>query len=198
MKQKRNLIITCAIFIILLVGAGIGYQILTKQNKPSSDVVSEQDADSDSDEGSKNADEPLVAPNLTLYREDGSSISLSDLFGKPIVFNFWNSNCPPCRQEMPVFDRISRERADVQFVMLDCIGVMGETFESGNAFLAEANYSFPVYFDLDETASYTYGLYAFPTTLFLNAEGEVITGVQGAINEETLLKGIDMITTTQQ
>ena len=39
----------------------------------------------------------------------------------------------------------------------------------------------------------TYGVTALPTTYFLDAEGNLVAWAQGAINEQTLQQGLDMI-----
>lgn len=42
-------------------------------------------------------------------------------------------------------------------------------------------------------AAMTYGVYSLPTTFFIDAEGYGIAQATGAINGETLQRGIDMI-----
>lgn len=57
----------------------------------------------------------------------------------------------------------------------------------------EQGYSFPVLYDLDGDAAATYGVYALPTTYFIDAEGYGVAMATGAIDKETLERGI-MIT----
>ena len=50
-----------------------------------------------------------LAPELTLTTLTGDSITLSDFTagdGQPVVLNFWATWCPPCRVEMPYFERV--------------------------------------------------------------------------------------------
>jgi thiol-disulfide isomerase/thioredoxin len=43
--------------------------------------------------------------------------------GKPVILNFWAGQCPPCRAEMPAFQRVADEfEGKVQFIGVD-IGV---------------------------------------------------------------------------
>jgi thiol-disulfide isomerase/thioredoxin len=51
------------------------------------------------------------APNFVLHDLSGKSISLKDYAGKPVVANFWATWCPPCLQEMPWFEELSRKYA---------------------------------------------------------------------------------------
>lgn len=68
-----------------------------------------------------------------------------------------------------------------------------ETVETASAFIAEQGYSFPVFYDTDPDAAATYGVYSLPTTYFIDEKGTAIAQATGAIDEETLQQGIDMI-----
>ena len=128
------------------------------------------------------------APDFTVWDQEGTQISLKEILeGKPAVINFWTSKCPPCREEMPDFEELYQELKDqVQFIMVDGIGCMGETEESGRAYVEEQGFSFPVYYDKEMDAVITYGIQAFPTTYILNSNGELVTGGSGMISKATL------------
>ena len=68
-----------------------------------------------------------------------------------------------------------------------------ETLEDAKAFIAESGYTFPVLYDTASSAATIYGVYSLPTTYFISARGEAIAYATGAINADTLQKGIDMI-----
>ena len=88
---------------------------------------------------------------------------------------------------MPDFEELYQELKDqVQFIMVDGIGCMGETEESGRAYVEEQGFSFPVYYDKEMDAVITYGIQAFPTTYILNSNGELVTGGSGMISKATL------------
>ena len=70
----------------------------------------------------------------------------------------------------------------------------GESRERASKLIDEQGYSFPVFYDLDGDAATTYGVYSLPTTLFIDAQGYGIAQATGAIDRETLQRGIDMIT----
>jgi thioredoxin-related protein len=54
-------------------------------------------------------------------------------------------------------------------------------------------YTFPVYFDKDSDAAYKYGIQSIPTTFFIDANGNLIAYGQGAMDGDTLKRGISMI-----
>ena len=133
------------------------------------------------------------APDFTIYDIAGNEVHLSDYIGKPVVLNFWASWCGPCQSEMPDFDEVYAELGDeIHFLMVNMTGGR-ETIDTASTFIEEQGYSFPVFYDTESDAAMTYGVYSLPTTYFIDAEGYGIAQAIGAINRETLQKGIDMI-----
>jgi len=138
--------------------------------------------------------EYLAAPDFTVQDESGNPVKLSDMLGKPVVLNFWASWCPPCRGEMPEFNKVYGELGGtVQFMMVNAVGVNGETMEAGASYVAGEGFEFPVFYDTQQDAVNQYGIRAFPTTIFIDAEGFAVTGVEGMIDEKTLLEGIALL-----
>ncbi len=138
--------------------------------------------------------EKTKAPDFTVYDADGNTVKLSELFGKPIVLNFWASWCPPCKAEMPEFNRAYEENGeDIIFMMVDLVDGKRETKETGGKYIEEKGFSFPVYFDTEQDAAAKYGLVSIPTTIFIDRDGYIAAGVRGAVNAKALQEGIDLI-----
>ncbi len=212
MKKKLGLIALALGFVLLIVGAYVLYDKLAPENAPdqllvmesttaptSQSETTESTAPSVETQPSSQSDttepsEQPLAPDFTVYDVEGNAVRLSDFFGKPIVLNFWASWCGPCRSEMPEFDAASQELQDeITFLMVNMTDGGQETVETASALIAQEGYQFPVYYDTDMDAAMVYGVYSLPTTYFINAEGVVIAQATGAINAETLQRGIDMI-----
>lgn len=142
----------------------------------------------------ENESEKILAPDFTVYDLDGNEVHLSDFIGKSVVLNFWASWCSPCKMEMPDFNEKYLEIGEeVQFLIINMTDGFRETVETASAFIAEQGYSFPVFYDTDQDAAATYGVYSLPTTYFIDEEGNAIAQATGAIDEEILQQGIDMI-----
>ena len=203
MKDRKTLLLLVLAFAIVLAGAYLLYDRLGSQYAPDqlaveSTPVPADTAESTADSGNtqQTAEDAeaqrTAAPDFTAYDADGNAVQLSDYFGKPLVLNFWASWCGPCKSEMPAFQQAYEQEDGVQFLLVNMTGGR-ETQADAEALLAQEGYTFPVLFDLDLDAAMTYGVAALPTTYFLDAEGNLVAWAQGAIDAETLQKGLSMI-----
>lgn len=219
MNSKKKLIITAAAFVIIIIVAVIAYNTLKSrtgagnlnplgnhaQTETSSDTqkdsAQDDSASGDAQKGDTQSGTPAESeteanpiPEFSMTDANGKTVSISDLFGKPTVINFWSSTCPYCIDEMPYFQEMYETYGeDINFVMLDIIGFNGETEDMGRSFIEEQGYSFPVYYDTQMEATYTLGLRSLPMTLFLDSDGNMTAMANGRIDKETIQKGIDMI-----
>lgn len=100
-----------------------------------------------------------------------------------MLLNFWASWCGPCASEMPDIQSAWEEHGnDVEFVIVNMTDMNGETEQSAKAFLAENNYTFPCYFDANNSAATAFGVSSIPQTYLINAEGNIIGAYMGAMD----------------
>lgn len=191
MDHKTKTILWAAIFVVFIGLAALAYNTLSQKVTPQNTIIATQQQGDVQSEGQQ---EKQKAPDFTVLDSEGKEVKLSDLLGKPIVLNFWASWCPPCKSEMPEFDKVYAEMGEeIIFMMVDLVDGGRETQEKGEKYVADQGFTFPVYYDTKGEAGNTYGISSIPTTLFIDKDGYIITGTKGAINEDTLRKGIDLI-----
>ena len=128
-----------------------------------------------------------LAPDFTVTDSSGNSVKLSDFRGKGVVLNFWASWCGPCKMEMPHFQAAYEQYgADVHFLMVNMSAAFGDSRSDAAAVLEEGGYTFHVYYDDLSECAYGYGINAIPVTVFIDADGNLISTKTGAMNAADL------------
>lgn len=117
-------------------------------------------------------------PNLALATLHGQPVSLREYEGRPTVVNLWATWCPPCRREMPVFERTQAEFPEVAIVLVN----QGESAPHVQAFLASEGLSLTdVLLDPFSKVMHEMGAHALPTTLFFDAHGRLVDSHLGEV-----------------
>lgn len=181
---------------VLVLGVTLIHDNLSP-TAPSEDSQTTESTETQAQEQSTSQDsssDTYPGLDFVVYDAQGNAVRLSDFVGKPVVLNFWASWCGPCRSEMPDFEAKYKELGDeVHFIMVNLTDGSYETPASASSFIASAGYTFPIYFDLLGDAAEKYGIKSIPATYFIDANGRRVAQAQGAIDSETLSRGIDMI-----
>ena len=191
MKKTAKWILAAAIATAAFVGIYFLYGTLKDRYAP--EQFAEVSESTGTGRQESEEETGTAAPDFTVLDENGEAVSLSDYAGKPIVLNFWASWCYYCKVEMPDFDEAYQNHSEIQFMMVNVTDGSQETMESAQNFLAEAGYEFPVFFDTELDAAMTYGATGLPMTVFIDAEGNLVTYARGMLKAEQLEQGIGMI-----
>lgn len=127
-------------------------------------------------------------PETTYLDEAGIEHSLSNNEGKPTLINIWATWCPPCRDEMPLFDDSYALYGDqVNFIMLNALNSRPtETQERALEFVDDMDLSFPIYFDQDSNNQIEFIANMLPLTVLLDSKGEIIETVRGQVSPAKL------------
>ena len=120
----------------------------------------------------------------------GREMNLSRLYGKPIVLNFWAGNCPPCRAEMPEFQRYYDEfQDDVTLLGIDIGPFTGlGSHQDAENLLRELGITYPAGFTDDAGVPRKYKVAGMPTTVFIKSDGEIFEKRTGALNRNALVR----------
>ena len=106
--------------------------------------------------------------------------------GMPVVLNFWAGLCPPCRAEMPGFQRLYDKYGD-DYIMLgvDVGPYVGlGTRQDALGFLEEFAITYPTARALSADPIPSYGIHGMPTTVFIAPDGKIFHNHLGYMAEE--------------
>ena len=127
---------------------------------------------------------PEAAHDFEVETFGGETLRLSDLKGKVVVLNFWASWCPPCRWEMPAFERISKEFGDEGVVFVGL--ALSDTLRDARGFADSVGVTYPLALDRTGEISIAYNVRSLPTTFFIDKEGMIQRRLTSVANEGVL------------
>ena len=130
-----------------------------------------------------------LAPDFTLQKLGGGSITLSEFKGKkPVVVDFWASWCPNCRRDMPNLNRFYEKYKD----KVEVIGVNLQERESTVAdFIKSRSINFPIVLDPSGQASNAFGIQYTNTHFLIDINGNLVRTIPGDISEADILSLIN-------
>lgn len=189
-------------FCILMGGSVLLYNQLSERYDMGQNMetgIGEEDREENAGEntetvGENEAEETLEAPDFHVEDADGELVSLSAMKGQPVVLNFWASWCPPCKNEMPDFQKAYETYGeDIWFMMVNLTDGSRETRDTAKSYIEEQGYTFPIYYDVDQEAAYAFYISSVPATYFIDEDGNIVAAGRGMLDEEVLWKGISML-----
>lgn len=133
-------------------------------------------------------------PDMTLLLPSGEPVNLRDYAGEPIVLNVWATWCPPCVREMPVLEQAQHDYPQVQFLFAN----LGEDAVTVDNFLQRLDVKLEhVLLDQQNQLGLHYGSRGLPTTLFIDAEGQLQDTHLGELSLASLKDRLAGITPNQ-
>lgn len=132
------------------------------------------------------------APGVSFELLDGRVVPLEDLRGQVVLVNFWATWCPPCRAEMPGFQKVYAAKRAQGFT------VVGVSMDEGSvqqvsAWLRQRSIDYPVAFGTAAVVAGFGGVNSYPTSFLIDRQGRVRYTVQGIFAEMTLRAAVDRL-----
>jgi cytochrome c biogenesis protein CcmG, thiol:disulfide interchange protein DsbE len=133
-----------------------------------------------------------AAPELTLTDLQNISHSLADYKGQVVLVNLWATWCPPCKEEMPVFESYYNKYKDNGFVIIAIND--GDPASDVVQFVDDYRLTFPVWLDPAYTATeQTFKTLNLPSSFIIDRNGTIRLQWVGGINRKMLEKFVTPI-----
>ncbi len=123
--------------------------------------------------------EPVPVPDLAFVDASGAAKALADWRGKIVLLNVWATWCVPCREEMPMLDKLQAELGGKDFDVV-AINIDKGGAEKPKKFLADtgANH-IALYTDPSGKLFSLVKAVGMPTTLLIGRDGKELGRLVG-------------------
>jgi len=111
-----------------------------------------------------------TAPDFNLASVSGSKTKLSELRGKVVLLNFWDTTCKPCRAEYPHLQKIQDEFKGQGLTVL--MINLDEDFTKVRPFAEKYGFAARVLLK-DDTIQRAYGIGPIPHTVIVDESGKI-------------------------
>ena len=118
-----------------------------------------------------------AAPAVQFQSLNGTQRALAAFRGHPVVLNFWATWCSPCIAELPGLDRLAADAPDLKVLVVS-------VDHGGAAAVSRFLLSHPVSYasvliDPHSDAVQQFGVFGYPTTLLIDARGQLRSRLDG-------------------
>ena len=146
--------------------------------------------------GQEENEEPRVgrlAPSFQLPDLSARKIELKAVYqkNKVTLVNFWATWCPPCRVEIPEFNRIYQEYRGKGLEILAVNTWDDSNPEKIKEFVDRAGMEFPILLDTEGNVATRYGVRGIPTTVIIGPTGHIREIVVGMMNYQQLKERLE-------
>lgn len=109
------------------------------------------------------------ADDFTLKSHSSENHRLQEQRGRVVMLNFWASWCGPCRQEMPLLEKLHKKYGRLGFTLW---GVnVDESSQDAKEMLQDIIVNFPILFDSENKVAESYQVDAMPSSVLIDRNG---------------------------
>jgi thiol-disulfide isomerase/thioredoxin len=125
-------------------------------------------------------DRPRALPEIRFVDNQDHDLTLGDFRRRVVLLNVWATWCVPCREEMPLLDRLQAKLGGEEFLVIP-LSIDRQGVAAVKRFYRElALEKLGMYVDPSGRASRALGLPGVPTTLLIDREGREVARKMGA------------------
>lgn len=128
------------------------------------------------------------APDFTLSDLDGKTVHLKDLLGRVVLLNFWATWCGPCKEEMPVIEKV---RADTKAQGVEVWGITDGQSSKAREWLRKNGRSLPTLVDPEKEVFKHFQIGALPAVIIIDREGKISSYVVGVRGEKNIRASLE-------
>lgn len=127
--------------------------------------------------------------SIALTNYEGTTVSLEEFEGKPLIVNAWAAWCPFCKQELPDFATLQKEFPDIVVIAID----RQESVEVAKGYTDGLGISETMVFLLDPRDEFykNIGGFSMPETIFVDKGGSIVFHKRGPLTLEEMRAAVE-------
>jgi peroxiredoxin len=129
------------------------------------------------------------APDFSLLDLDGRQVKLSAMRGKVVVLDFWATWCGPCKEELPILEKI---RDEYKAKAVEFWGISDEEPSKVKYWMARNKTNLSTVIDPETKTSDQYRVDGIPALIVIGRDGKILSYYTGPQTEQSLRSAIDL------
>lgn len=173
-----TLLFIAAVAGLVVVVGGLSYIYMGEDQQPY-----------DGPNDNQNGDDPnaglQLAPDFTLPKVGGGSISLSSLRGKVVLLDFMSTTCPPCETQIEILKGINMEFSNAELNIFSISS--GDSESTLSQYMSSKGVTWSFLMDNTGVSQMPgYDVKYIPTIVIINQDGYIEHWNQGVISSSEL------------
>ena len=111
------------------------------------------------------------APGFTAKTFDGKEVSLADFRGKVVFVDFWASWCSPCRESLPLYDKLAADFGADDFAIIAVN--LDETASDARKFMTQHPVRYTIVQNPQGDIPKAFGVSGMPSSYLIDRDGTI-------------------------